>query len=102
VGVAIFPIHGRYVRSTWTVQYDGLLTAKDEDDKAKLIHGGMELNFGDVFFLRAGYNQRYYTAGLELASENFQWQLATYGEEVGTSSAHKEDRRYVLKFALRF
>ena len=68
----------------------------------KLIHAGMEFNFGDVFFMRAGYNQRYWTAGLELASEHFQYQLASYGEEVGTKDTPKEDRRYVFKFAFRF
>ncbi|MBO9667535.1 MAG: hypothetical protein J7501_12070, partial [Bdellovibrio sp.] len=102
VAAAIFPIHSNYVRSSWTVEYRGLLTSGDVDDKAKLIHAGMEFNFGDVFFLRAGYNQRYWTAGLELASEHWQWQLATYGEEIGTSGSPKEDRRYDLKFAFRF
>ncbi|MFV8257656.1 hypothetical protein ACNQKP_07615 [Bdellovibrio bacteriovorus] len=102
VAAAIFPIHSNYVRSAWTVEYRGLLTSGDEEDKAKLIHGGLELNFGDVVFARAGYNQRYWTAGMELASERFQWQFATYGEEVGTSDAPKEDRRYTVKFAYRF
>ncbi|MNY53233.1 hypothetical protein D3C86_1889710 [compost metagenome] len=60
------------------------------------------MNFGDVFFMRAGYNQRYWTAGFELASERFQWQLTSYGEEIGTSDTPKEDRRYAVKFAYRF
>ena len=102
VAAAIFPIHSRYVRSAWTVEYRGLLTSADEEDKAKLIHGGLELNFGDVLFLRGGYNQRYWTAGMELASEKFQWQFATYGEEIGTSDSPREDRRYIFKFAYRF
>ncbi|MFS4458243.1 hypothetical protein [Bdellovibrio sp. HCB2-146] len=102
VAAAIFPIHTNYVRSAWTVEYRGLLTSADEEDKAKLIHGGLELNFGDVLFLRAGYNQRYITAGFELASERFQWQFATYGEEIGTADDPREDRRYTLKFAYRF
>lgn len=102
VGAAIFPIHTNYFRSAWTVEYRGLLTSADVDDTAKLIHGGLELNFGDVLFVRAGYNQRYWTAGFELASERFQWQVASYGEEVGTSAAPKEDRRYTVKFAYRF
>lgn len=102
VAAAIFPIHTNFVRSSWTVEYRGLLTSQDEPDKAKLIHGGMEFNFGDVFFLRAGYNQRYWTAGLELSSERFQWQVASYGEEVGTDETPKEDRRYTFKFAYRF
>ncbi|WP_413560041.1 hypothetical protein [Bdellovibrio sp. HCB209] len=102
VAAALFPIHTNYVRSAWTVEYRGLLTSSDEEDKAKLIHGGMEFNFGDAFFLRAGYNQRYWTAGLEIASERWQWQFASYGEEIGTSASPKEDRRYNMKFSLRF
>jgi hypothetical protein len=102
VAVALFPIHANKVRSTWTVEYRGLLTASDEPDKAKLLHVGTEFNFGDIFFVRAGYNQRYYTGGIELASERTQIQLTTYGEEIGTESAPREDRRTVLKFAFRF
>lgn len=102
VAAAIFPIHNNYMRSSWTVEYRGLLTSGDEEDKAKLIHGGLELNIKDVLFLRAGYNQRYWTAGLELASEHTQWQLATYGEEIRTSDNPREDRRYVFKFAYRY
>lgn len=102
VAAAIFPMHSNYVRSAWTVEYRGLLTSDQEPDKTKLIHGGLELNFGDVFFMRAGYNQRYWTAGLELSSERFQWQLTSYGEEIGTLATPQEDRRYILKFAYRF
>jgi hypothetical protein len=102
VAAAIFPIHTNYIRSSWTIQYSGLLHASEVDDKAKLLHAGFEVNFGDVLFLRAGYNQRYWTAGVELASERFQWQLGSYGEEIGDSTTHIEDRRYTLKFAYRF
>ncbi|MBX3032523.1 MAG: hypothetical protein KF865_01265 [Bdellovibrionaceae bacterium] len=102
VGISVSPIHSNNLRSMWTLEYSGLLTAADETDKAKLVHFGTEFNFGDVFFLRAGYNQRYWTAGFELASERFQFQLATYGEEVGTPAAPAEDRRYVGKFSFRF
>jgi hypothetical protein len=47
-------------------------------------------------------NQRYWTAGLELASERFQLQFASYGEDIGPSGAPKEDRRWVGKMAIRF
>lgn len=102
VAMAIFPIHSNRVRSSWTVEYRGLLTSSQVDDKSKLIHGGVEFNFSDIFFVRAGYNQRYYTAGLELASEKLQFQLATYGEEIGTGTVTREDRRTVFKFSYRF
>lgn len=102
VGFSVSPIHRNNVRSMWTIEYRGLLTASDETDKAKLMHFGTEVNFGDVFFLRAGYNQRYWTAGAELASERFQMQIASYGEEIGDATTPREDRRTVLKLALRF
>lgn len=102
VGMALFPIHGKHIRSSWTIEYRGVFTAADETDSAKRIHSGIELNIRDVFFIRAGYNQRYITGGIELASENFQWQITSYGEEIGQSSSPKEDRRTVFKFAWRF
>jgi hypothetical protein len=102
VGAAIFPIHTNTIRSSWSVEYRGLTSGATEVDKGKLVHAGMEMNFGDVFFLRAGYNQRYITGGLELASESFQIQMATYGEEIGSGTDYREDRRYVLKFSFRY
>lgn len=102
VGVSISPIHSNGVRSTWGLEYQGVLTASQESDKAKLLHFGTEFNLGDVLFLRAGYNQRYWTAGFELASEHFQFQLASYGVEVGDEVTPTEDRRYNLKISFRF
>lgn len=102
VGVALFPIHSRGVRSSWTLEYRGLLNSMDEDDPMKLVHAGMEFNIRDLIFLRAGYHQRYWTSGFEITSEKFQWQFATYGEEIGTRYNPREDRRYALKFAYRF
>lgn len=102
VAVAVFPIHSHKVRSAWTIEYRGLLTSSQETDKAKLIHGGAEVNIADIFFIRAGYNQRYYTAGIEIASERMQFQIATFGEEIGDETAPREDRRTVFKFAFRF
>tara|TARA_B110001454_G_C12723326_1_gene436675 strand:+ start:31751 stop:32854 length:1104 start_codon:yes stop_codon:yes gene_type:complete len=101
-GLSFQIIHRPNIRSLWAVDYHGILTAKDEEDKNKLYHLGVEVNFGDVFFFRAGYNQRYVTAGFELASERFQFQIATYGEEVGTAAEPKEDRRNVAKITFRF
>lgn len=102
VALAIFPIHSNTVRSAWTIEYRDLLTSSQVDNKTKLMHGGVEFNFSDIFFLRAGYNQGYYTAGAELASERFQFQIATYGEEIGDATTKREDRRTVFKFAFRF
>jgi hypothetical protein len=102
VAVAIFPIMGKRVRSSWTVEYQDVLTYGDETNQARRIHGGVELNFADALFLRAGMNQAYYTAGVELSMMNYQFQAATYGEDIGTPDTPREDRRYVVKFAFRF
>ncbi len=103
LGIAVFPIHTNSIRSAWSFEYRNLSSGATEPDKSKLIHTGVEVNFNDVFFVRAGMNQRYWTAGLELASEKFQLQFATYGEEIGSSSTiMREDRRYVTKISFRF
>ncbi len=100
--IGIFPIHGNQLRSVWTLEYSDLTNSRNDTDTAKRIHAGIELNVRDLFFLRAGYNQRYWTAGFEFASEKLQWQVSSYGEEIGTQQSPREDRRFVTKLSLRF
>jgi len=102
VALGLFPIHGNQLRSVWTLEYSDVANSRNDTDNAKRIHFGTELNVRDLFFFRAGYNQRYWTAGFEFASEKFQWQVSSYGEEVGTETSPKEDRRYTTKISLRF
>jgi hypothetical protein len=102
VGMAIFPIYTNHIRSTWTVEYRGLLTQSEETDKIRRVHAGVEFNFYDLFFVRLGMNQRYWTAGIEISSEHTQIQFGSYGEDVGPSGAPSEDRRIFGKFAFRF
>jgi hypothetical protein len=107
-GLAIFPILSNRTRMTLTLDYHSINTmAKDTENGGKFdlwrrAHIGSELNFSDVFYLRAGANQRYWTAGFELATSKFQIQGASYGEEIGTALSPKEDRRYVGKLLFRF
>ena len=100
--IAIFPIHSNLFRSVWTLEYSDVTNSRNDTDNAKRIHVGIELNSRDIFFFRLGYNQRYLTAGFEIASENLSWQVATYGEEIGTQAAPREDRRLNMKVAVRF
>jgi hypothetical protein len=102
VAVALFPIHSNRVRSAFTLEYQKLAAAAKDSDKTRYYHGGWELNVADIFFLRAGMNQRYWTAGMELASENLQLQFASYGEDVGLTGSPLEDRRYMFKFSFRY
>ncbi|MCC7404414.1 MAG: hypothetical protein IT288_08445 [Bdellovibrionales bacterium] len=102
VGIAFFPIMGKRTRSTITFEYRDVLTASDETDEPRRYHAGVEFNFADAFFLRGGYNQRYWTYGLEFSVGNYQFQATSYGEEVGTAASPQEERHYDVKFAYRF
>lgn len=102
VGLAIHPIVGKRARMTWTVEYQDILTYSEEKMQSNRYHAGFELNFADAIFIRGGMNQQYWTAGVELSMMNYQFQAATYGENIGDSVTAREDRRYVGKFAFRF
>jgi hypothetical protein len=102
VAFALFPIHGNNSRSTFTLEYQKLKASTLATDKSRYYHVGYEYNYSDLLFFRAGMNQRYWTAGFELASEHTQFQIASYGEDIGTEGNPIEDRRYLFKFAFRF
>lgn len=99
--IGLFPIHSKNTRSSFTVEYRDVANANNESSTRKL-HVGYELNLGDILFLRGGWNQQYWTAGLEFAVGFQQLQFATYGEEIGTDTQSREDRRYVVQYGLRF
>lgn len=104
-GFSVQPIIGKGNRLTISAELKDVLAnvePEDEDAVSRRMHYGLEFNFKDVFFLRGGMNQGYWTAGMELAVMSYQLQFATYGEEVGTKITEAEDRRYVGKFSWRF
>ncbi|MBC7457966.1 MAG: hypothetical protein H7235_06785 [Bdellovibrionaceae bacterium] len=100
--ISIMPIYSRGFRTVFSIEYRDLQNARDEDFAAKRTHIGAEFNWNDIFYLRLGANQGYATGGIEVASERYSWQLTTYGEEVGTKDATKEDRRFATKIMVRF
>ncbi|CAN5453168.1 hypothetical protein BH10BDE1_BH10BDE1_07250 [soil metagenome] len=104
VALSAQPILGNRARGTFTIEYHGVTTPvkEDQEDFIKRTHAGFEVNFSDFAFLRVGANQGYWTGGIEFATERFQLQAASYGEEIGLPNAKKEDRRWVGKFAVRF
>lgn len=104
VSLSAQPIISNRIRATVALEYRGITTplVDGQEDAMKRAHAGLEFNFADFAFLRGGANQGYWTAGLEFATERFQLQAATYGEEIGTPTARREDRRWIGKFALRF
>lgn len=100
--ISVSPILGKRFRSTWTAEYRDVMDVHEEKEPMRRVHAGVEFNYADALFLRGGMNQRYWTAGVELAIINYQFQAATYGEDIGTPDTPKEDRRYVVKFSFRF
>ncbi|AZZ37643.1 hypothetical protein CIK05_12840 [Bdellovibrio sp. qaytius] len=100
--ISLFPIHANKIRSIWTVEYRDATNSRAEAGSTKRLHIGTEINFKDLFFLRVGLNQGYYTGGVEISSERFAWQISSYGEEIGTAASPKEDRRYATRILIRF
>ncbi len=100
--IAIFPIHSDGVRSSFTLEMQNILAAQKALEVTRYYHAGWELNLKDSVFVRAGMNGRWWTAGLEVSNEYIQFQLASYGEDIGLGVNSTEDRRYVAKFCFRF
>lgn len=102
VAIALFPIHSNRTRSSFTIEAQKIQAMAASTDKLRHAHMGYEYNFADLLFIRAGMNQRYWTAGFELSSERFQVQYAYYGVDIGADGASEEERRWVWKLAYRF
>lgn len=70
----------------------------------KGLHAGTELYWTMYKWWKGhwavGLNQGYWTAGVGARLAWFQIDAATYGEEVGTSNASKENRRFMLELSL--
>ncbi|MCC6278050.1 MAG: hypothetical protein IT289_09065 [Oligoflexia bacterium] len=101
VALSVFPILSNKVRSSFTVEYRDVQN-QERQDIYRRIHAGAEFNINDTFYLRGGMNQRYYTAGIELAILRQQIQVSTYGEEIGVYPNIREDRRFIVQYGLRF
>jgi hypothetical protein len=94
-GFGLFPILSKRIRMSIAGEYRDVQNPETLD-MFRRIHAGVEFDFGDIFFARGGMNQRYYTAGIELAIASQQLQLTTYGEEIGTATVPREDRRFIV------
>jgi hypothetical protein len=72
----------------------------------KGLHAGAELYWKMYNWWKGhwnvGINQGYWTAGVGARMAIFQLDIASWGEEVGTSGAPEESRRYILEASLDF
>lgn len=72
----------------------------------KGMHTGLELGWKALSWLNGHYSvglgQGYFSAGLGAELAWFRLDFATFGEEIGTSKAKKENRYYIAKMSLDF
>ena len=71
------------------------------------VHGGLEFFVGNPllppkFSVTAGYNQGFYTAGLNMNLGFLALAASTYAEDVSTSSTPREDRKFSVDLSLEF
>jgi hypothetical protein len=62
---------------------------------------GAELSFRDSFYLRAGWNGGYPTAGLGVKRSRAEINLTWYTEEIGTQYMGQGDSRFMFQYQLR-
>jgi len=72
----------------------------------KSLHTGFELPWKASDLVtgayRVGYSEGYFTAGFSFNLIFLTLDLATYSEEIGTTNAPKESRRYIAQFSMDF
>lgn len=72
----------------------------------KSIHTGIELPWKASDLVtgayRVGYSEGYFTAGFSFDLIFLTLDIATYSEEIGTTNAPKESRRYIAQFSMDF
>jgi len=70
---------------------------------SKVLHFGAELPWKVTEHIlgayRVGMSEGYLTAGLSFYLSVFQFDIATYSEEIGTSQAPNQSRRYLAQFS---
>ncbi|MEW6056938.1 MAG: hypothetical protein AB1540_10020 [Bdellovibrionota bacterium] len=66
----------------------------------KRIHFGGETHLTRFLAFRAGLNQGYVGAGVGINLPLFKFDVATYGEELGSNAGQLEDRRVLVRVAL--
>ncbi|HPI93883.1 MAG TPA: conjugal transfer protein TraF [Deltaproteobacteria bacterium] len=93
----------KVTRLTLALDYVDLFSQLgDDDDLAKRIRMGAELELLKFLEVRAGIYQGYLTAGLGLDGRIVRLDLVTYAEEIGTYAGQRADRRYAVRFAMGF
>ncbi len=102
IGAAINPKFW-ILETTLAIEIDDVTKEVGTDsDLYKRTHLGAEVRFPKILTLRAGVNQGYLTAGLDLDFWLLKFGYANYAEELGTFSGQLVDRRHVAQITIGF
>lgn len=101
-GFALSPKVGS--RDVFTMAFD-MRDVTNRTGAVPLRHynAGLELASNRMFFLRAGFSQGYWTAGIGFAGKEGSFDVGTYSDEINaTKSQTLEDRHISIRYSRRF
>jgi hypothetical protein len=101
-GFALHGKHGRGIKSGIAFDYKDVTNASLASKSH--LHTGLEINFRDILFLRAGYSAfKYWSAGIGLHAPGAGLEVASYGEDITfRTGSVRADRKWVGRYVLSF
>ena len=76
--------------------------AREDTDRFKNFHAGIDYLLGDLVGFAVGINQGFTTWGTYLTTRFFRMDLGSFGEEVGEKVGERSSRRYYLRLMSSF
>jgi hypothetical protein len=103
VGFSITPQIGNATRIHLEANYKDLSAEYDNVSATRRFLVGAELDFGRVFFIRAGYGDGFGSFGLGVKTKKLEFDLTTYAVDTTSASFRgEEDRRFALSISSGF
>lgn len=97
---SIHPYFNRGLRATFSAEIRHI--EKVDWPLRRRLHIGFQLEDEKSFYLWAGLNQLYLTAGLGLRLRGGNLELGTYGQDIGEGSETEQDRRFFMRYTVSF
>lgn len=97
---SLHPYFSRDVKST--VAFEVKHLQRSDLALRKRIHLGVQIDTGRTFYVWGGLNQMYWTLGMGLRVSGGNFELGSYGVEIGNGAMTEENRRFFLRYTLGF
>jgi hypothetical protein len=97
---SIHPILWKGARATFSAELRHL--ERIDLPLTKKLHFGFQYMVWKSFFLWAGLNQMYPTAGAGLRMSGGDFEISTYAQDVGAGTTATADRRFILRYTIGF